>query len=74
MTAEWELIETLRGVAEKRKAERDKLLAAARVVIARGEDEGWIHYNGTDESRLDVLEDAVESLTEADAVDPHVAK
>lgn len=51
--------------ARKCREDRDRLLNAAKAIIQRGEEEGWIDYNGTDESRLDLLEDAV-ALVEAD--------
>lgn len=46
------------------KAERDRkaLLSAAQTVLDAAESERWIYYEGTNESRLKVLQDAVDKV------------
>ncbi len=48
------------------KRQRDELLSAARAVIQRADEEGWLCYNGTDESRLELLENAIDKVERGD--------
>lgn len=38
------------------------LIDAADDAIQKGYEENWLHYNGTDESRLQALEDALRAV------------
>lgn len=52
----------LRTARDRAEDALSALLKASEDVIERGYQENWIHYNGTDESRLDLLETAVSDI------------
>ena len=56
-----ELEKTIKDIGTLR-GQRERLMEAGKMAIERGEEEGWLEYNGTDVSRLAALEDAINRI------------